>query len=110
MGWWTQLGQLMLLAILLGAVMTVVESVLRTIGLHSVIMRIPIIGSNFTLIISILMMWVLNDSYSFSWLSAGGLTDGWAMWLHIVASGAIVYGFVPVKDAVVSMISKGFRM
>jgi hypothetical protein len=26
-----------------------------------------------------------------------------------VANGAVIYGMVPVKDAVVSMIGKGFR-
>ena len=35
------------------------------------------------------------------------LSDSWMVWL---ANGAIVMGMVPVKDAVISMISKGFRM
>jgi hypothetical protein len=36
--------------------------------------------------------------------------DGWGGWMSYVGSGAIVYGMVPMKDAVISMISKGFRM
>jgi len=27
-----------------------------------------------------------------------------------VANGAIIYGMIPVKDAAISMINKGFRM
>jgi len=29
--------------------------------------------------------------------------------MNVVINGAIVYGFIPLKDAVVSMVSKGLR-
>ena len=107
MGFWAAFGQLVLLAILLGAVTTVIDSVLGVVGLGAMIKKIPVVGSNWTLIIAILMMAVLD----FSPLTYWGITlDGWSGWMGYVGSGAIVYGMVPMKDAVISMISKGFRM
>ncbi|MCX6531557.1 MAG: hypothetical protein NTY54_04450 [Actinobacteria bacterium] len=104
-GFWTSFGELVLLAILLGAVTTVVDSVLGVIGVGAMIKKLPIIGANWTLIVSIAMMWLLNLDVVGGWGIA--LSDSWMVY---VANGAIVMGMVPVKDAVVSMISKGFRM
>ena len=104
-GFWTSFGELVLLAILLGAVTTVVDSVLGVVGLGAMIKKLPIIGANWTLIVSIAMMWLLNLDVVGGWGIA--LSDSWMVY---VANGAIVMGMVPVKDAVVSMISKGFRM
>jgi hypothetical protein len=103
-GFWTSFGELVLLAILLGAVTTVVDSVLGVVGVSAMIKKLPIIGANWTLIISIAMMAVIDLDVVGGWGIA--LTDDWMKW---VANGAIVMGMVPVKDAVVSMISKGFR-
>ena len=47
------LGALLLAAVLLGAVTTVVDSVLGTIGLSAIIKKIPIIGSNWNLLVAI---------------------------------------------------------
>ncbi|MDA3017394.1 MAG: hypothetical protein O2841_05110 [Actinomycetota bacterium] len=107
MGFWAAFGQLVLLAILLGAVMTVVDSVLGVVGLGAMIKKIPVVGSNWTLIVSILMMAVLDYSPLDYW---GIELSGWDGWMGTVASGAIICGMVPMKDAVISMISKGFRM
>ena len=104
-GFWTSFGELVLLAILLGAVTTVVDSVLGVIGVGAMIKKLPIIGANWTLIVSIAMMAVIDLDVVGGWGIA--LSDDWMVWL---ANGAIVMGMVPVKDAVVSMISKGFRM
>jgi hypothetical protein len=104
-GFWTSFGELVLLAILLGAVTTVVDSVLGVVGLGAMIKKLPIIGANWTLIVSIAMMAVIDLDVVGGWGIA--LSDDWMVWL---ANGAIVMGMVPVKDAVVSMISKGFRM
>ena len=104
-GFWTSFGELVLLAMLLGAVTTVVDSVLGVVGVGAMIKKLPIIGANWTLIVSIAMMWLLNLDVVGGWGIA--LSDSWMVY---VANGAIVMGMVPVKDAVVSMISKGFRM
>jgi hypothetical protein len=104
-GFWTSFGELVLLAMLLGAVTTVVDSVLGVVGVSAMIKKLPIIGANWTLIVSIAMMAVIDLDVVGGWGIA--LSDNWMVWL---ANGAIVMGMVPVKDAVVSMISKGFRM
>ena len=104
-GFWTSFGELVLLAMLLGAVTTVVDSVLGVVGVSAMIKKLPIIGANWTLIVSIAMMAVIDLDVVGGWGIA--LSDSWMVWL---ANGAIVMGMVPVKDAVVSMISKGFRM
>ena len=104
-GFWTSFGELVLLAMLLGAVTTVVDSVLGVVGVGAMIKKLPIIGANWTLIVSIAMMAVIDLDVVRGWGIA--LSDNWMVWL---ANGAIVMGMVPVKDAVVSMISKGFRM
>lgn len=98
----------MLLAILLGVVTTVVDSVLDIVGLSAMLKKLPIIGACWTLIISILMMRVIDVNILGYW--GLDLSADWDGWMGYVASGAIVFGFVPVKDAVVSMVSKGFRM
>ena len=112
MGFWAAFGQLVLLAILLGAVTTVIDSVLGVVGLGAMIKKIPVVGSNWTLIVSILMMALIMSSVTdYNALDYWGINLGnnWSGWMNYVANGAIVMGMVPVKDAVVSMIGKGLR-
>jgi len=102
------LGALLLLALVLSSVTTLVDSILGTVGLAGVIKKLPIIGANWNLIVSILLVWVLNElggDIALAWWN----TSGWDTWLHVVVTGAIVYGMVPVKDAVISMVGKGLR-
>jgi len=98
------LGALLLLAVLLGSVTAVVNSVFGVVGLSAIIGKIPVIGAHWGLLVSILMMWVLDLNVVGGWIP--GMTD---QWLIIVANGAIVYGMVPVKDATISMVSRGLR-
>lgn len=99
------LGALLLLAVLLGAVTAVVNSVLSTLGVSASIGKIPIIGANLGLVISILMMWLLDVNVVGGWVP----TFNWDTWLIVVANGAVVYGMIPVKDAVISMVNRGLR-
>ena len=111
-GFWANFGELVLLAMLLGAVTTVVDSVLGVVGLSKTIKSLPIVGSNWTLIVSILMMALIMSSVTdYNALDYWGINLGnnWSGWMNYVANGAIVMGMVPVKDAVVSMIGKGLR-
>ena len=62
------LGYLLLAALLLGAVTTVVDSVLGTVQLSGIIKKIPIIGSNWGLIVAIAMCWVLKMTPADGWL------------------------------------------
>jgi hypothetical protein len=94
------------MAILLEAIMTVLNSILAAIGLGDTVKNLPIIGSNLILIVSILMVWLLGDS--------GLLLAGWGLydddnWINIVANGAIIAGMIPLKDAVFGAIQKGLR-
>ncbi len=98
------LGALLLLAVLLGSVTAVVNSVFGVVGLSAAIGKIPVIGAHWGLIVSIAMMWLLDLNVVGGWIP--GMTDQWVI---IVVNGAIVYGMGPVKDATISMVSRGLR-
>ena len=96
------LGSLILLSILLGAVMPVFHSLTRTMKLDGILNRIPVIGDHTTLAVSILLVWALDLSIVST--MTGSMRESW---MTICVDGAIVYGMVPVKDAIVSFISRG---
>ena len=96
------LGSLILLSILLGAVMPVFHSLTRTLKIDSIINRIPILGDHVTLAVSIGLVWALN--LSIVTVMTGSMRESW---MTICVDGCIVYGMIPVKDAIVSFISKG---
>jgi len=50
------------------------------------------------------MIWLLDITPAAGWGLM--LKDDW---MNIVAGGAIVYGMIPVKDAVINMVNKGLR-
>ena len=106
-GFWTSLGALVLLSMLLGAVITVVDSVLSTIQVSGIIKKLPIIGTNWNLIVAIAMMAVIDIDVVGGW---GVGSDSWDQWMVVVANGAIIYSIIPLKDAIISMVNKGFRM
>ena len=97
------LGSLILLSILLGAVMPVFHSLTRTLKIDSIISRIPILSDHVTLAVSIGLVWALNLSIVTT--MTGSMRESW---MTICVDGCIVYGMIPVKDAIVSFISKGF--
>ncbi|MFM1789716.1 MAG: hypothetical protein RLZZ526_43 [Actinomycetota bacterium] len=96
------LGSLILMAILLGAVMPVFNTLTHTLKLDKIIKSIPVIGAHVTLAVSILLVWALNVHIVSGWV--GDMRNSW---MTICVDGAIVYGMVPVKDAIVSFISRG---
>lgn len=94
------------MAILLEAVMTVLNSILAAVGLGDTVKKLPIVGANLTLIMGILMVWLFGD-----W---GHVLAGWGWthddnWINIIANGAIITGMIPLKDAVFGAIQKGLR-
>ena len=98
------LGALLLSALLLGAVVSVIESVLQLVGAHGAISKLPIIGTHLSLIIAIGMVW---------WLKMNPIA-GWGVtfsdeWMTYAANGAIILGMIPLKDAVINMVNKGLR-
>lgn len=103
------LAMFIVMAILLEAVMKVLHSILGTIGLGDTVGKIPVIGANLTLGISILMIWVLGDHAHLLDVWGGESWSNADEWVHIVANGAIVAGMIPLKDAVFNAINKGLR-
>lgn len=103
------LGELLLLALVLGAAIAVIDSVLGTIGLRDTIAKLPIIGANWSLLISIGMVWWFKLNPMDGWLhldKSGSFPDEW---MQHVANGAIILGMIPLKDAVINMVNKGLR-
>ena len=96
------LGSLILMAILLGAVMPVFNTLTHTLKLDKIIKSIPVLGAHVTLAVSIALVWALNVHIVSGWVG-----DMRNTWMTICVDGAIVYGMVPVKDAIVSFISRG---
>lgn len=96
------LGSLILLSFLLGAVMPVFHSVTSTLKIDGIINRLPVIGAHVTLAVSILLVWGLNLSIVST--MTGNMR---ASWMTICVDGCIVYAMIPVKDAIVSFVSKG---
>ena len=104
------LGALLLLSLLLGAVISVIESVLTLIGIHATIGKLPIIGAHLSLIIAIGMVWLLKIDLISSWFPKDStFAANWDDWMTYVANGAIILGMIPLKDAVVNMVNKGLR-
>lgn len=102
-----KLATLILMAILLGAVMPVFHSIMHTLKLDTIINRIPIIKDHVTLGVSILLVWALNVELTTAWFAGAQSIDMRYAWVHICVDGCIVYGMVPVKDAIVQFISRG---
>ena len=96
---------LIVMAVLLEAVMTVLNSVLNTVGIGDTIKKLPIIGANLTLGISILIVWLL-EAYPVGNFFGATWADNW---MNIVVNGAVICGMIPLKDAVFGAISKGMR-
>ena len=96
------LGALLLSALLLGAVISVIESVLQLVGAHGAISKLPIIGAHLSLIIAIGMVWLLDMNPIAGW--GVSFSDEW---MTYVANGALILGMIPMKDAVINMVNNG---
>lgn len=96
------LGSLILMAVLLGAVMPVFNTLTHTLKLDKVLRSIPVLGAHTALAVSIALVWALDAHFVTAWTG-----DFRSSWMTICVDGCIVYGMVPVKDAIVSFISRG---
>ncbi|MFT7474126.1 MAG: hypothetical protein ACI81L_001047 [Verrucomicrobiales bacterium] len=93
-----------LLAIALGILMDVVNLVLSTLKLDEMVAKLPIVGAQLTVGVSILMVWLLD--VRLVEVYAGNLRESW---IQIVVDGILIAGMIPVKDAVIAAIGKGLR-
>ena len=96
---------LLVMAIALGGVMAILNSLLDLAGLSATVRKIPLVGGHLDVAVAILMLWLL-DIHIVNTFLAGEIREEW---LSFVLNGVIICGMVPVKDAVVGAIAKGMR-
>jgi len=95
-----------IVGMLLQGVMAVIDSVLDTVNVNSMLKSIPVVGSNLNLI------W----AYLFIAITDVNLFNGYAMDTEIlqmggfgldIASAIVVLAFIPIRDAAISALGKG---
>ncbi len=96
------LGAILLLAAVLSVVIAFIDSIFGLVRIKDLIAKIPVVGAHWGLIISILMIWLINVFPAAGW----GVAHE-ERWINIVLNGALIYGAIPLKDAVVSLVNKG---
>lgn len=98
------LGALLLTSMVLAHAIGVIESILGVVQVHAALKKIPVIGTHLTLIIGVAVVWFLEIN----------LISGWGVnfsddWITYTANTMVLLGMAPLKDAVISMVSKGLR-
>jgi len=97
------IAALLVMAIALGGVMAILNSIIETAGLTA-IRNLPVIGGHLDAAAAVGLVWLLDIHLVATF--TGGMRDEWMSW---VIDGVVIYGMIPVKDAVVSAIGKGLR-
>lgn len=96
------LGAILLLAAVLSVVIAFIDSVFGLVKIKDLIAKIPVVGEHWGLIVSVLMVWLLSAFPAAGW----GVAHE-ERWINIVFNGALIYGAIPLKDAVVALVKKG---
>ena len=93
---------------MLQGVMAVIDSVLDTVNVNSMLKSIPVVGSNLNLIWAYLFVVIsnVNDGGSFFGYGAGTETQMGRFGADIATAIAIL-AFIPIKDAAISALGKG---
>ncbi len=96
---------LMVTAMVFQAVVTVLDSILDTVGVNAMLRGLPVVGANLTLIYAYLFVTITSLSggnygtgVEVLGLDSFGSDIGYAM---------IIVAFIPVKDAAISALGKG---
>jgi hypothetical protein len=97
---------LLAMAIALGGVMAIINSVLDLAGASDIVRKLPLVGGHLEVAVAIGMVWLLDIHIVNSFLTNGPIREEW---MSFVINGIIIVGMVPVKDAVVGAIAKGMR-
>ena len=95
---------LIVMAIALGGVMAILNSVLDLAGASETVRKLPLIGGHLDVAVAIGMVWLLDIHLVTQF--TGGMRAEWISW---VVDGVVIFGMIPVKDAVVAAIAKGMR-
>lgn len=96
---------LLAMAIALGGVMAILDSVLDLAGASETVRKLPLVGGHLDVAVAIGMVWLL-DIHIVNGFIAMPLREEW---MSFVINGIVIVGMVPVKDAVVGAIGKGMR-
>ena len=102
---------LIVMAIIFQGVVAVLDSILDTVGVNSMLKGLPVIGSNLTLIWAYLFV-LISDVVGT--VGVGGF--GFGASTEVLGLGDIgtdigtalaIVGFIPIKDAAISALGKG---
>ncbi|HCV33206.1 MAG TPA: hypothetical protein DGF10_00945 [Acidimicrobiaceae bacterium] len=96
---------LIILGMVFQGLLAVLNSILDTVGVNSMLSNIPVVGSNLTLIWAYLFV-VISDIGGWGY---GASTEilGLSDFGMDVGSALAITAFIPVKDAAISALSKG---
>ncbi|MDG1410679.1 MAG: hypothetical protein P8L46_06395 [Acidimicrobiales bacterium] len=95
---------LLAMAIALGGVMAILDSVLNLAGVAETVRKLPLVGGHLDVAVAIGMVWLLDIHVVDTFVP--GMREEW---MSFVINGIVIVGMVPVKDAVVGAIGKGMR-
>jgi len=95
---------LLVMAIALGGVIAIVNSVLDVLRVNELLRGLPLVGGLVDAGIAVLLVWLLDIQITETFTGAMRET-----WIQVVIDGLVIYGMIPVKDAVVNAINKGLR-
>jgi len=101
---------IIIMGMLLQGVMAVIDSVLDTVNVNSMLKSIPVVGSNLNLIWAYLFVVISNvntaDSGVFGY---GGSTEILQMGRlgADIATAIVILAFIPIRDAAISALGKG---
>ena len=96
---------LIILGMVFQGVMAVVNSVLDTVGVNSMLSSIPVVGSNLTLIWAYLFV-AISDLGGWGYAASTDIL-GMGDFGTDLGSAIAICAFIPVKDAALSALSKG---
>ena len=100
---------IIIMGMLLQGVMAVIDSVLDTVNVNSMLKSIPVVGSNLNLIWAYLFVVISN-------VNEGGGVFGYGASTEIlqmgrfgadIATAIAIMAFIPIRDAAISALGKG---
>jgi len=100
---------IIIMGMLLQGVMAVIDSVLDTVNVNSMLKSIPVVGSNLNLIWAYLFVVIsnVNDAGGVFWYGASTEILQMGRFGADVATAIAVLAFIPIRDAAISALGKG---
>ena len=100
---------IIIMGMLLQGVMAVIDSVLDTVNVNSMLKSIPVVGSNLNLIWAYLFVVISNVNDGAGVFGYGASTDILQMGRvgADIATAIAILAFIPIRDAAISALGKG---